>query len=122
MSILRSFGLILMALALALVAASGIYYLLPTAVDTRRVVYAPGGGTTNGPLDHGGLKTFVIANVLLFLAGLAAFLVSWTGQNQRPVNQMTRMQKKGKSRPDSMRDTASAAKDLYARYRKRPPF
>jgi hypothetical protein len=118
---LRLYGLVLMALALALLAGYGVYYVLRNPADAQRIVYAPGGGITGETPDHGSAKvSIIIASVFIFMAGLVAFLVSWAGQNQKAAQEVNRPAT-GRNDP-WRRDTASAAKELFARYRKRPPM
>jgi len=120
MWILQRSGLVLMALALALIVGSGIYYLQPTLVDARAPLYAPEGGITSDHVGHGSVKGCVIVGALFFLAGLAAVLVSMAGQNQRAAQEVNRPATGGND--PWRRDTASAAKEIFARYRKRPPM
>jgi hypothetical protein len=115
MWILRWFGLVLM--ALAWVAGSGIYYMRYSAVDAPRPIYAPEGGLTSDRLDHGSPKVLILVSVLIFLVGLVAFLVGRFGQNPKAARQANRLEL-GTDGPDNTQDTASAARALFAQYRR----
>jgi hypothetical protein len=102
-------------MAVAFLGGSTAYIIRAYSVaSVRRPFYAPQGGVTSEPDSA---RVYIVVGTLLFFVGLVAFLVS-----KVPISiarsQANRLATEGNG-PEGTQDTASAAQDLYARYRKR---